>query len=76
MSYLAVRKPTLGHSADRDLVLLIDANHCALSYFIKRSFVVGLGPKAQPSTSVGFELGIIRSGVELVTHCTFSNFAK
>ena len=43
---------------------------------IKRSLVVELGPKAQPSISVGFELEILRSGVELVTHCAYSNFGK
>ena len=50
---------------------LLGVNHCALSYLIKRCLVVGLGPKAQPSTSVGFELGIFRSRVELVTYVEY-----
>ena len=55
---------------------LLDIKHCALFYLIKRSLVVGLAPKAQPSISVGFELGVFRSGFEFVTHCTYSNFGK
>ena len=54
------------------LILIIVLYH----YLIKRSLVVGLGPKTQPSTSVGFELEIFRSAVEFVTHCTYCNFGK
>ena len=56
--------------------MVLDVNYCALSYSIKMSLAVGLRLKAQLSTSVGFELGIFRSGVELVTHCTYPNFGK
>ena len=55
---------------------LLDVDHCALSYLIKKSPLVGLVSKAQPSTSVGFELGVFRSRVELETYCTYSNFGK
>ena len=34
------------------------------------------GPKAQPSTSVGFEPGIFGSGLEVLTHYTYSNFGQ
>ena len=37
---------------------------------------MSLGPKAQLSTLVGFELGIFRSGVEVLTHCVHTNFGK
>ena len=34
------------------------------------------GPKAQPSKSVGFEPGIFGSGLEVLTHYTYSNFGQ
>ena len=35
-----------------------------------------LGHKTQPSTSVGFELGIFVFGAEMLTHCAYFNFSK
>ena len=43
---------------------------------VNSNLAVKLGPKAQPSTSLGFELGIFKSGVKVLTHFMYSNFAK
>ena len=43
---------------------------------VTESFVIRLGPKVQLSTSVAFGLGIFESGVEELTHYTYSNFGK
>ena len=73
--YLTVPKPTLGHYIDRVslvylmLIIMLDQK-------VTESFVIRLGPKVQLSTSVAFGLGIFESGVEGLTHYTYSNFGK
>ena len=70
ISYLAASRPTLGHY--QEAPRQPSANNCVFIWFdpkVIRILVMGLGSKARPSASVGFEPGTFQFRIGALLHC-------